>query len=88
VIRSGASPRISHSGFVRNGMSERTSTPVVVEAGARPQLDQNVFVGIVPDAFGALAPEARLAATRDNWFPSAHAPRPSAGRGARPRQGR
>jgi hypothetical protein len=88
VIRSGASPRISHSGFVRNGMSERTSTPVVVEAGASPQLDQNVFVGIVPDAFRALAPDARLALTRDNWFPSAHAPRPSTGRGARPRQGR
>ena len=36
VIRSGASPRISHSGFARNGVSERVSAPVVVEAGAPP----------------------------------------------------
>ncbi len=88
VIRSGASPRISHSGFVRNGMSERTSTPVIVEAGARPQLDQNVFTGVLPDVFRTLADDARLAVTRDNWFPGAHTPQPSPGRGAKPRQGR
>lgn len=88
VIRSGASPRISHSGFVRNGLSERTSTPVVVEAGAGPHLDQNVFTGILPDVFRLLTPEAQLAVTRDNWFPGAHTPRPSPSRGARPRQAR
>lgn len=88
VIRSGAAPRISHSGFIRNGMSERISTSVVVEAGAGPRLDQNVFAGITPDAFRALAPDARLAVTRDNWFPGVHTPRPPASRGARPRQTR
>lgn len=91
VIRSGASPRISHSGFIRNGMSERVGAPVVVEAGAKPRLEQNVFTGIGPEALRFLAPEARLAVTRDNWFPGVHTPRPPAGtgaRGTRPRQAR
>jgi hypothetical protein len=88
VIRSGARPRISHSGFVKNGMSERVSAPVVVDAGAGARLEQNIFVGIAPDAFRALPPEARLAVTRDNWFPGAHVPRPPAGQGSRPRPAR
>jgi hypothetical protein len=69
VIRSGASSRISHSGFTKNGMSERTSAPVIVEAGARVRLEQNVFTGISPEVFRALTPEAAAAALRDNWFP-------------------
>jgi hypothetical protein len=85
VIRSGASPRISHSGFASNGMSERTAAPVVVEPGASPRLDQNVFTGVGPDVFMALDAEARAAVTRDNWFPGLHVPRPAPARGQRPR---
>ena len=69
VIRSGASTRISHSGFNKNGMSERTSAPVVVQTGARVRLEQNVFTGITPDVFRALPPDAAAAAMRQNWFP-------------------
>jgi serine/threonine protein phosphatase PrpC len=69
VIRSGATSRISHSGFNKNGMSERTSAPVIVEAGARVRLEQNVFAGITPDVFRTLSPDAAAAALRENWFP-------------------
>jgi serine/threonine protein phosphatase PrpC len=68
VIRLGASPRISHSGFDRNGVSERVSAPVVVEAGAAAQLERNVFAGIGPEAFRGLNDEG-AAALRENWFP-------------------
>ena len=69
VIRSGAASRISHSGFNKNGMSERTGAPVIVEAGARVRLEQNVFAGITPDVFRTLSPDAAAAALRENWFP-------------------
>ena len=58
VIRSGASPRISHSGFARNGVSERVSAPVVVEAGAAARLERNVFAGVEPEVFRALGADA------------------------------
>ena len=69
MIRSGATSRISHSGFNKNGMSERTSAPMIVEAGARVRLEQNVFAGITPDVFRTLSPDAAAAALRENWFP-------------------
>jgi len=80
VIRSGASSRISHSGFTKNGMSERTSAPVIVQAGARVRLEQNVFTGITPDVFRTLPHDAAAAALRQNWFPGLgiHMARPQA----------
>jgi hypothetical protein len=69
VIRSGATTRISHSGFNKNGMSERTSAPVIVEAGAAVRLEKNVFTGVTPEVFGAMPLDAAAAAMRDNWFP-------------------
>jgi hypothetical protein len=69
VIRSGATTRISHSGFTKNGMSERTSAPLIVEAGAAVRLEKNVFTGVTPDVFRALTPDAAAAVLRDNWFP-------------------
>jgi serine/threonine protein phosphatase PrpC len=80
VIRSGASARISHSGFNKNGMSERTSAPVIVEAGARVRLEQNVFTGVSPEVFRTLTPDAAAAALRENWFPGLgiHMSRPQA----------
>jgi hypothetical protein len=73
VIRSGASSRISHSGFTKNGMSERISAPVIVEAGARVRLEQNVFTGAAPEIFHALPPDAAAAAAQQNWFPRSQA---------------
>jgi serine/threonine protein phosphatase PrpC len=69
VIRSGATSRITHSGFNKNGMSERTSAPVIVEAGARVRLEQNVFTGITPEVFRALPADAAAITVRENWFP-------------------
>jgi hypothetical protein len=83
VIRSGASPRISHSVFTTNGMSERATAPVVVEPGASPRLDQNVFTGVGPEVFMALDADALAAATGNNWFPGLHVPRPAHARGPR-----
>jgi serine/threonine protein phosphatase PrpC len=74
VIRSGATSRISHSGFNKNGMSERTSAAIIVQPGARVRLEQNVFAGITPDVFRTLAPDAAAAAVRHNWFPGSGAP--------------
>jgi serine/threonine protein phosphatase PrpC len=87
VIRSAATSRISHSGFTKNGMSERTSAPVIVEAGARVRLEQNVFTGITPEVFRTLPADAAAAALRENWFPGLgiHVTRPdrrSDGRGS------
>ena len=69
VIRSGATSRISHSGFNKNGMSERTSAPVIVQAGAKVRFEQNIFTGVTPEVFQALPPDAAEAAIRQNWFP-------------------
>lgn len=90
VIREGASPRISHNAFARNGMSERAGGPFTIEPGGRPLFQWNVFSGLGPEAFVALDEDARLALTKQNWFPGLHASRSPvpAARGARPRQGR
>jgi hypothetical protein len=69
VIRSGATSRISHSGFNKNGMSERISAPVIMQAGAKVRLEQNIFTGITPDVFKMLPRDAAEAAIRQNWFP-------------------
>jgi PPM family protein phosphatase len=90
LIRDGASPRISHNAFARNGMSERAGAPFTIEPGGRPLLQWNIFSGIGPEAFVALDDDARLTLTQHNWFPGTHTPRSPAppARGARPRQGR
>jgi serine/threonine protein phosphatase PrpC len=90
VIRAGASPRISHNAFARNGMSERAGAPFTIEAGGHPLFQWNVFSGIGPEAFVALDEDARLTLTQHNWFPRLHASRSPAlpSRGARPPLGR
>jgi serine/threonine protein phosphatase PrpC len=74
LIRSGASPRISHNSFGRNGLSERALSPFTIERGGRPLFEGNVFRGIGPEAFLALDQNVRLALTQENWFITA--PRP------------
>jgi serine/threonine protein phosphatase PrpC len=68
AVRSGASPRIAHNVFIRNGMSERVPAAVIVEADARPRFSGNVFHGISPRVFMTLSEAARTALVRDNWF--------------------
>jgi len=78
AIRSGASPRIAHNAFLRNGMSARAPT-LVIETGAQPQFVANVFQGIAPDALAALEDKSLAPAfTQDNWFLSTHESKPAA----------
>jgi hypothetical protein len=78
AIRSGASPRISHNVFARNGLSERAQASLVIESGAEPSIVANVFQGVAPKVFQSLTDAARLSVMRENWFPdgpSSGAPR-------------
>ena len=88
AIRSGASPRIAHNVFARNGLSERAPAAIVVEAGAEPSIVGNVFQGVSPKVFQPLADAARLSVLRENWFPDGPAPRPTTSAAPRGRQGR
>jgi len=68
AIAPGASPRVTHSLFGRNGMSPRTPATFGIDKGARPLFERNVFVGVHPDVFATLDQPTRLALMRDNWF--------------------
>jgi hypothetical protein len=71
AIKAGASSRIAHNVFVRNGLSERARAAIVIENGAEPSIVRNVFQGVSTKVFLALGEAARLTVTRDNWFPDA-----------------
>jgi PPM family protein phosphatase len=96
AIRARASPRIAHDAFVRNGMSERAPTAVIIEPGASPLFLSNVFQGMTPDGFVALGEHAFQAMKRDNYFVGASTalgarlpgPRSSPSRASGPRPGR
>jgi PPM family protein phosphatase len=72
AIGSGSSPRISHNTFVRNGLGEHSARALVIERGALPQFQRNVFQGVRVDAFMALDAGVRRAVARDNWFLPPH----------------
>jgi len=88
AIRSGASPRIAHNVFARNGLSERARASLVIEDEAEPSIVGNVFQGVTPKVFQSLGEAARLSVTRDNWFPDGTASRTTAPAPPRGRQGR
>lgn len=46
VVRAGASPRIAHSAFARNGTPEGIGRSFVVEEGAVPTFSNNWFAGV------------------------------------------
>src|SRR5882672_3793698 len=69
AIRSGASPRIAHNVFARNGLSERARASLIIEDGAEPSIVGNVFQGVSPKVFLSLGDAARLSVMRENWFP-------------------
>jgi len=76
AIQARARPRITHNVFNRNGLSQNTPAAFTVEQGAVPFLQQNVFVGMRPDMFTGLDPDARLRLEHDNWFMAGRTARP------------
>ena len=72
TVRSGASPRVSHNVFSRNGLSERVGSALVVERDTLPTFFGNVFQGIAADAFRTLGDAAAARVSRDNWFTDGH----------------
>jgi serine/threonine protein phosphatase PrpC len=88
AIRSGASPRIAHNVFARNGLSERARASLIIEADAEPSFVGNVFQGVTPDVFRSLGHAARLNVMRENWFPDGPVSRTTRSASPRDRQGR
>jgi serine/threonine protein phosphatase PrpC len=88
AIRSGASPRIAHNVFARNGLSERARASVIIEDDTEPSIVGNVFQGVSPKVFLSLGDAARLSLMRENWFPDSAASRPTTSASPRGRQGR
>jgi Right handed beta helix region len=73
AVRSGASPRVNHNVFSRNGLSERVGSALVIERDTQPTFFGNVFQGIAPAAFKTLGDGAAARVVRDNWFTDRHA---------------
>lgn len=82
-IRAGATPRVAHSTFARNGTLPAISS-VSVEPGAEPVFYRNVFVGMAPDAFDSLGAHFGDF-SQDNWFLDRPRPTPTSSSGARRR---
>lgn len=76
AIQAGARPRITHNVFNRNGLSQNTPAAFTVEQDAVPFLQQNVFLGMRPDAFTGVDPATRLKLEHDNWFMAGRSTRP------------
>ena len=89
TVRSGAEPRIAHNIFERNATSEKIAGVELIEAGARPEIRGNVFIGVVREAVVG-APGARAGAiASENWFlPSPSAGTPAGGPSRSNRRGR
>ncbi len=68
IVRPGATARLAHNVFTRNGSSERLSAPFVVEGGATPAWRQNVFSDVTPAAITGLDAGGRAALHASNWF--------------------
>ena len=85
AVRAQAAPRIAHNTFARNGASEEAAAPMVIEPGARPVFEHNVFYGLDSFAGSLLDDAVRSRLKQDNVFPDvrppSQAPRPGRGRG-------
>ena len=76
AMLAGASPRITHSVFSRNGTSQNTAATFTVEMGAMPVFQQNVFVGLRPDVRAALDQATHGNLEQANWFVAPGSPLP------------
>jgi hypothetical protein len=83
AVRSGASARVVHNVFRRNGVSPQTAAPIILGENADLKLASNMFYDLTPAAFRALGESDRDAIARDNWFSASHPSRTAAP--ARPR---
>jgi serine/threonine protein phosphatase PrpC len=88
AIRTGASPRIAHNLFARNGLSERARASLIIEDDAEPSIVGNVFQGVAPRVFQALGAAARPTIMRENWFPDGPVSGTTTSASPRGRQGR
>jgi serine/threonine protein phosphatase PrpC len=75
AVRSGASARITHNVFMRNGGSPHTPTPMIIEESADFSLAANMFYDTTPSAFRTISDADRAAIVRDNWFSEPRATR-------------
>jgi serine/threonine protein phosphatase PrpC len=85
IVRSGATPRLSHNAFARNASSERAAAAFVLEQEARATWAGNVFLDIGPEAIAGIDEPTRAALRQENWFltMTPTSPRGPAGRGGR-----
>ena len=88
VVRAGASPRIVHNVFIRNGLSTAAAETISIDATAQPEFSGNIFHGVGRGSFGSIPESTRTTLLRDNWFPDTEQPRPSAPRTPRSRGSR
>jgi hypothetical protein len=86
IVGNGASPRIAHNRFAGNATSARAAGPLLIEAGGRPEIRGNTFIGVTAQAIIGLAGEWGSTVATDNWF--LPAPRPTVAPAAAGRQGR
>jgi PPM family protein phosphatase len=68
TILTGASPRITQNVFNRNGMSQHALGTFVIERGASPVFQRNVFLGVMADTFVPFDEAARTKLKSENWF--------------------
>jgi len=68
AIQAGATPRITHNVFSRNGLSQHTPATFTIEPGAVPFFQRNVFLGVRPHVFDVLDEAARVRVLSENWF--------------------
>ena len=66
AIRSGASPRVTHNVFSRNGLASGAAASVIIERGAQPVVSGNIFEGLAP--LTAIDDAIRGQVQRQNWF--------------------
>jgi len=68
IVRNGASPRIVHNRFAANATSGRAAGPMLIEAGGRPEIRANTFIGATPASIIGLTGQGAAALGIDNWF--------------------
>jgi serine/threonine protein phosphatase PrpC len=85
-ILAGATPRITQNVFSRNGLSQHAPGTFIVQAGAAPFFQRNVFVGISAEVFAAFDETARARVKSENWFISAGNVSPTGGSTFGPRR--
>lgn len=83
TLRRDSSPLVSHNEFLGNGSSEQASSALVIEPGARPVLQRNVFRHVDPLWMTGIDFALRTQLRKSNVFPDARSTPtgPAGGRG-------